>query len=251
MRHRSGTYWKQMDRCADRKVVNREPCHTLRNSFELACWRSLTLSNPCQHLTLKSARKVKVRERKRLRQNQVSWRVSCVQRLTYRSELGALVAVHRQRDGSTTYHSTSSSARTLRLVKRVRRYLCMVDHVCGAVFEVLMSKAVNDHLIKVSVASVANWSRTDINLKSDGEPSCKAFRSDFGNARSASDNRAEQSCWKPWQNWSGRAHDPGSDGSHPMPGNHNQVNESLAAWSEPSDLGLSQVCGLASRAVPK
>ena len=48
------------------------------------------------------------------------------------------------------------------------------------------------------------------------------------------DDCAEQSCWKPWQQWSGRAHDPGSDGSGPML----QDRNSRAVRSEPSDTGL-------------
>ena len=52
------------------------------------------------------------------------------------------------------------------------------------------------------------------------------------------DDRAEQSCWKPWKQWSGRAHDPRDDGSRPLPGNHNQDRYSRAPRSEPSDTGL-------------
>ena len=52
------------------------------------------------------------------------------------------------------------------------------------------------------------------------------------------DDRAEQSCWEPWQQWGGLAHDAGCDRSHPMRGNHDQDRNSRAARSEPSDTGL-------------
>ena len=64
-------------------------------------------------------------------------------------------------------------------------YRCMVDHVSGAVFAVLTIKVVTDNMIKAMVASVVNWSRTDIILKSDGEPSCKRIQGRLRNARSA------------------------------------------------------------------
>ena len=42
-------------------------------------------------------------------------------------------------------------------------------------------------------------------LKSDGEPPCKSIEK----SASSTDDCAEQSCLKPWQQWSGRAHDAG------------------------------------------
>ena len=72
----------------------------------------------------------------------------------------------------------------------------MVDHVSGAVFAVLASKAVSDYVIKAMVASVANWSRTDIVLKSDGEPSCKKNSGTIQKRAFGADDRTEQSCWK-------------------------------------------------------
>ena len=42
----------------------------------------------------------------------------------------------------------------------------------GVVFAVLTSKSASEHVIKAMVASVSNWSGTDIILKSDGDPSC-------------------------------------------------------------------------------
>ena len=60
-----------------------------------------------------------------------------------------------------------------------------VDHVSGALFGVLTSKAVSDYVIKAMVASGSNWRRTDIILRGDGEPSCKSIQGRFRNARSA------------------------------------------------------------------
>ena len=52
-------------------------------------------------------------------------------------------------------------------------------------FADLTIKVVTGYVIKAMVASVANWSITDIILKSDGEPSCKRIQGRFRNARSA------------------------------------------------------------------
>ena len=50
--------------------------------------------------------------------------------------------------------------------------------ISSAVFAVLTIKVVTGYVIKAVVASVANWSRNDIILKSDGEPSCKRILDD-------------------------------------------------------------------------
>ena len=89
----------------------------------------------------------------------------------------------------------------------------MVDHVSGAVFSVLTNKAVSDYVIKAMVASFANWSGTDIILKSDGEPSCKSIQGRLRNARSAP-TIVQIS---PVGSQVGRVHDPGGGGSRPMP----------------------------------
>ena len=63
-------------------------------------------------------------------------------------------------------------------------YLCMVDHVSGAMFAVLTSKAASDCVIKGMVASAAKY----IILKRDAEPSCKSIS---GTMQKRADDLAE------------------------------------------------------------
>ena len=84
--------------------------------------------------------------------------------------------------------------------------------------------------------SVANWCRTDIILKT--ETLRQQHSGTFQKYRFGTDDLAQQSCWKPWLQWSGRAHDPGGDRSRPLRGDHNQDCNGCAVGSKPSDTGL-------------
>ena len=101
-------------------------------------------------------------EYRKPQQNQVSWRVCRAQRPTFRFGPGAQLPWHHQQRKIRTGGSGSrvwfdfGFLGTNTPGEETAPYLCMVDHVSGAVFAVLTSKAVSDHVIQAMGASVAN-----------------------------------------------------------------------------------------------
>ena len=188
LKHRSSTYWIRMVKCNRKSAVDGSPVTLTETAeFRKISPRAQMLPTPRNQLTLRSAKRASEEGTDRAR---------CNRSLAARSHahpvpsLVPIVSLKvRKKDQHWRNQTEDAQEEGQDIVsfdvgflgynsaaEKTAPYLCMVDNVSGAVFAVLTSKAVTENVIKAMVASVANWSRTAVILRSDGEPLCKSIQ---------------------------------------------------------------------------
>ena len=172
----------------------------------------------------------------KVQQNRASCRLSCTQRLTFRSELGDQLVLYRVqrkiRTGASRLRTrrregTTSSRLTLRQ-QLCRGEDCSVSLVGGSCYW-------------CGGCSSHEQSSQRLRGQSDGGFRCQLFHKHSGTIPKrpvSGSDFAEQSGYQPRQHWSGGAHGAGGDRLRPLSGNHDQGSDGRPAWSESSDFWL-------------